>query len=79
MCSHSAGDFTQPTAPPGESRVWDQLALALLILAGTVALLTFRDYGLSWDDYTHSQYGDLLLSFYRSGLRDRRALSWVNL
>ena len=67
--------------PPfgGRRRAWDQLALALFILAGTVALLTFRDYGLSWDDYTHSQYGDLLLSFYRSGLRDRRALSWVNL
>jgi dolichyl-phosphate-mannose-protein mannosyltransferase len=67
--------------PPfgGRYRAWDRLALALLILAGTVALLTFRDYGLSWDDYTHSQYGDLLLSFYRSALRDRRALSWVNL
>ncbi|MEA3023902.1 MAG: hypothetical protein QOK01_2754, partial [Alphaproteobacteria bacterium] len=58
--------------PPfgGRYRAWDRLALALLILAGTVALLTFRDYGLSWDDYTHSQYGDLLLSFYRSALRD---------
>lgn len=64
---------------PGQSRAWDGLALALLALAGAVALLTFRDYGLSWDDYTHSQYGDLLLSFYRSGLHDRRALSWVNL
>src|SRR5262249_2241536 len=34
---------------------------------------------LSWDDYTHSEYGDLLLKFYLSGLRDQRALSWVNL
>src|SRR6267378_8344850 len=67
--------------PPfgGRHRAWDRLALALLILAGTVALLTFRDYGLSWDDYTHSQYGDLLLNFYASGFADRRALSWVNL
>ncbi len=51
----------------------------MLVLVGILALLTFRDYGLSWDDYAHSEYGDLLLSFYASGLRDRRALSWVNL
>ena len=42
-------------------------------------LLTFRDYGLGWDDYTHSQYGDLLLALYGSGFTDQRALSFVNL
>jgi len=59
--------------------VCDRLAIAVLVLVGAAAQLTFRDYGLSWDDYTHSQYGELLLSFYASGLRDQRALSWVNL
>jgi dolichyl-phosphate-mannose-protein mannosyltransferase len=57
----------------------DRLGVAVLAVVGTVALLTFRDYGLSWDDYSHSEYGDLLLNFYASGLRDQRALSWVNL
>ncbi len=33
----------------------------------------------AWDDYTHSQYGDLLLKLYGSGFDDRRALSFVNL
>ena len=51
----------------------------MLGLVSIIALLTFRDYGLSWDDYAHSEYGDLLLAFYASGLADRRALSWVNL
>ena len=60
-------------------RVFDRLAVVVLGVVGVVALLTFRDYGLSWDDYTHSEYGDLLLKFYLSGLRDQRALSWVNL
>jgi 4-amino-4-deoxy-L-arabinose transferase-like glycosyltransferase len=41
--------------------------------------VTFRDYGLGWDDYTHAQYGDLLLSLYGSGFQDTRALSFVNL
>jgi hypothetical protein len=79
MRSHRASDFAHPARPPADTRFWDALAVALLVLAGAVALLTFRDYGLSWDDYTHSQYGDLLLRFYTSGLRDRQALSWVNL
>jgi Dolichyl-phosphate-mannose-protein mannosyltransferase len=61
------------------SRVFDRLAVVVLAVVSIVALLTFRDYGLSWDDYTHSEYGDLLLKFYLSGLRDQRALSWVNL
>src|SRR5713226_8817802 len=53
--------------------------MAVLCAVAISALLTFRDYGLSWDDYTHSEYGDLLLKFYASGFADRRALSWVNL
>ena len=57
----------------------DRLALALLAIAAVVALATFRDYGLGWDDYTHAEYGDLLLALYASGFTDRRALSWVNL
>src|SRR5437879_364637 len=60
-------------------RICDRFAVALLIAVAVAAALTFRDYGLGWDDYTHSQYGDLLLSFFVSGLHDRRALSWVNL
>src|SRR3954449_4058087 len=62
-----------------QSRWLDRLAWAALAVLTIVALLTFRDYGLGWDDYTHSQYGDLLLRLYGSGFTDRRALSFVNL
>jgi len=57
----------------------DRVAIAVLIAVAIVAAFTFRDYGLGWDDYTHSQYGDLLLSLYGSGFHDTRALSFVNL
>jgi len=53
--------------------------VAVLAIVAAAALLTFRDYGLSWDDYTHAQYGELLLAYYASGFKDQRALSWVNL
>jgi hypothetical protein len=61
------------------TRLFDRLALTVLGIVAVIALWTFRDYGLSWDDYSHAQYGELLLAFYASGLKDQHALSWVNL
>jgi Dolichyl-phosphate-mannose-protein mannosyltransferase len=60
-------------------RIFDGLAIATLVAVAGIAAFTFRDYGLGWDDYTHAQYGDLLLALYRSGFTDTRALSFVNL
>ena len=57
----------------------DRAALLVIVLVAAVAGLTFRDYGLGWDDFTHAQYGELLLRFYSSGFGDQRALSFVNL
>jgi 4-amino-4-deoxy-L-arabinose transferase-like glycosyltransferase len=67
--------------PEGRSaeRVADALALCILVAVAIIAALTFRDYGLGWDDYTHAEYGGLLLNLYASGFSDQRALSFVNL
>jgi hypothetical protein len=61
------------------AHIADIAALALLAALSVVALLTFRHYGLGWDDYTHAEYGELLLAYYTSGFEDTRALSFVNL
>ena len=61
-----------------DARGLDALAIAVLVLVAAIAAFTFRDYGLGWDDYTQSQYGDLLVSLYASGFADKRALSFVN-
>src|SRR5438128_8643389 len=60
-------------------RTCDDLALIVLAATGLIASLTFRDYGLGWDDYTHAEYADLLLRMYGSGFRDTAALSFANL
>jgi 4-amino-4-deoxy-L-arabinose transferase-like glycosyltransferase len=60
-------------------RVADALALCIIAAVAGIAALTFRDYGLGWDDYTHAEYGGLLLNLYASGFTDQRALSFVNL
>ncbi|MGH2550466.1 MAG: glycosyltransferase family 39 protein, partial [Thermomicrobiales bacterium] len=48
---------------------------ALSVIAG----LTFLDYGLAWDDYAHSHYGELLYAYYASGFADKRAFEFSNL
>jgi 4-amino-4-deoxy-L-arabinose transferase-like glycosyltransferase len=70
------------TTAPGErttERICDGLAIAALVTVVGIAALTFRDYGLGWDDYTHAEYGGLLLHLLQSGFRDQRALGFVNL
>jgi hypothetical protein len=57
----------------------DDLALAVLAVVAVIAGLTFRDYGLGWDDYTHAEYADLLLKMLGSGFTDTSALSFANL
>ncbi len=57
----------------------DDLALAVLAVVAVIAGLTFRDYGLGWDDYTHAEYADLLLKMFGSGFTDTGALSFANL
>src|SRR5947209_1757991 len=60
-------------------RTCDDLSAFVLAAVAVVAGLTFRDYGLGWDDYTHAEYADLLLRMYGSGFRDTGALSFANL
>jgi len=60
-------------------RTCDDLAILVLAAVSLIAGLTFRDYGLGWDDYTHAEYADLLLRMYGSGFKDTGALSFANL
>jgi hypothetical protein len=67
--------------PLGRSveRTCDDLAMLVLAAVAVIAGLTFRDYGLGWDDYTHAEYADLLLRMFGSGFKDTSALSFANL
>ena len=75
--------MTKPTLLSADAsdraRPLDAVAIAAMAIVAVAVLFTFRDYGLGWDDYTHSQYGDLLVSLYSSGFADKRALTFVNL
>jgi hypothetical protein len=78
MSSITTSVIDTPTRRSVE-RTCDDLALLALAVVGVIASLTFRDYGLGWDDYTHAEYADLLLRMYGSGFKDTGALSFANL
>jgi len=78
MSSVTTSTVDTPLARSVE-RICDDLAIIALAAVGLIASLTFRDYGLGWDDYTHAEYADLLLRMYGSGFKDTGALSFANL
>jgi hypothetical protein len=78
MSSITASAIDTPARRSVE-RTCDELAIAVLAAIALIASLTFRDYGLGWDDYTHAEYADLLLRMYGSGFKDTAALSFANL
>ena len=58
---------------------WDRLSLGLIVLGVMFALLTFRDYGVTWDEDSHRWYGNFVLDYYLSFFAERDALHWRDL
>jgi hypothetical protein len=75
----SISSIVETPARRSIAQTCDDIALLLLAAIGIVASLTFKRYGLGWDDYTHAEYAELLLQLYKSGFGDKSALSFVNL
>src|ERR1700722_2892207 len=63
----------------GADRIWDRLSGAALIAAAIVVVLTFSDYGVTWDEDVHNWYGVFALDYYLSLFADQRALHWLNM
>ncbi|MCC7046706.1 MAG: glycosyltransferase family 39 protein [Alphaproteobacteria bacterium] len=59
--------------------IFDRLAWAVLGLVALAIALTFRDYGISWDEPVQNTYGKLSLDYYLTLGRDRASFTYVNL
>src|SRR5215470_11454547 len=62
-----------------EASVCERLSVMLVALALLLAFLTFRDYGVTWDEDVHNWYGNFVLDYYLSLFTDRAALHWCDL
>src|SRR5882762_6618054 len=58
---------------------YHRMMLAVLIAVSAVILLTFRQYGITWDEELQSQYGQAVVDYYFSGLKDMHYAEIYNL
>ncbi len=58
---------------------WDGLAHVLFLAATLLVVVTFTDYGITWDEDVHNWYGILVLNYYLSGFKDLTATNWMDL
>src|SRR5579863_4494390 len=69
----------RPISPAESPPIWDRLACALFIIVAALVIVTFTDYGVTWDEDAHNWYGVFVLDYYLSFFRDLRALHWGDL
>lgn len=63
----------------GPAAIFDRAAIAVLAIVALAVALTFRDYGISWDEPVQNTYGLLSLNYYLTLGHDRSSFSFVNL
>src|SRR5579863_147654 len=63
---------------PSENR-WDRWTFALIVAATAMVIITFTDYGVTWDEDVHHWYGVFVLDYYRSFFADQRAFHYGDL
>jgi len=68
-----------PRPPPRPFDGFDIAAWLLIAALLIAALLTFRDYAISNDEEVQHRYGELILSYYASGMTDRTVFAYKNL
>jgi hypothetical protein len=59
--------------------ICERLSFGLIAAAAILALATFRDYGVTWDEDAHNWYGNFVLDYYLSLFTDQTALHWRDL
>jgi hypothetical protein len=62
-----------------QDRLYQRLSIVLFAVLSFVVLLTFRDYGVSWDEQLQSGMGENVLRYFTSHFHDRTALDMGDL
>lgn len=58
---------------------WVRWSVALVAVATAIVLLTFDDYGVTWDEPFHVRYGNGVVDYIASGFTDREAYRYLDL
>lgn len=58
---------------------WVRWSVVLFVVATALVLLTFDDYGVTWDEAFHVRYGDGVVEYITSGFAHRDAYRYLDL
>jgi hypothetical protein len=56
--------------------LWDYLSLSVVLLGTALVILTYHDYGITWDEPLHNWYGNFIIDNYQLFFRDNGSLRW---
>ncbi len=59
--------------------VYDLATILLIAALAIIAFCTFKDYAISNDEGVQHRYGELIIAYYASGLRDQSLFNFQNL
>ncbi|HUI44716.1 MAG TPA: hypothetical protein VL122_01830 [Nitrospirota bacterium] len=60
-------------------KMWRLIAIIVFTIICLVMLLTFKDYGTTWDEEVQFVYGEHIISWFRTMFQDRSALGYFDL
>ena len=56
--------------------LWDYLSLSVVLLGTALVILTFHDYGITWDEPLHNWYGNFIIDNYQLFFKNNDSLRW---
>jgi hypothetical protein len=62
-----------------DDRVCRRMAWIIFGIVAVLIVLTFRQYGVTWDEELQSQHGEAIVDYYLSGFKDQRYKEIFNL
>jgi hypothetical protein len=62
-----------------DKKIFRCASLLIFVLVSTAIVMTFRHYGITWDEELQSQYGQAIVDYYLSSFRDQRYAEIYNL
>jgi hypothetical protein len=57
-------------------RLYDATSVVVLLVMTAIGLLTWQDFGITWDESYHIDYGEHILAFYTSLFEDQTAVTF---
>jgi hypothetical protein len=78
-CAGHPWTWSKPVLWIARLTVYDVATILLIVALTIIAFCTFKDYAISNDEGVQHRYGELIIAYYASGLKDQSLFNFQNL